>query len=116
MDVGRLTNGCLVLHMAVDTQEAGLSVFELYYHFVGYVLGAATGFLGAEVVVGSLDLFIRCDSVRLFLSDLTRFPGAGMIDLRATSYRIHLTFSPPLTYWAICQEKLPEPSYIKLSF
>jgi len=63
--------------MAVDTQEAGLSVFELYYLFVGFVLWAATGFLGVEVVVGSLDLYMRCGSVRLCCSDLTRFSWSG---------------------------------------
>jgi len=65
MDIGRLRNRYLMLHMAVDTQEAGLLGFWLYFLSVCFILGAGAGFLGAEVVVGGLDMYIRCSTVRL---------------------------------------------------
>ena len=50
-----------------------------------FVLGAGAGFLGAEVVVGGLDVYIRWGFVRLCCSTLSRVHGAAMIDLRAAS-------------------------------
>jgi len=40
-------------------------VIVVFSFFVCFVLGAGAGFLGAEVVVGGLDMYIRCGSVRL---------------------------------------------------
>jgi hypothetical protein len=51
--------------VAVDAQEEGLMVFLLYFLCVSFILGAGPGFLGVEVVVGCLDVYIRCGSVGL---------------------------------------------------
>jgi len=54
---------------------------------VGHVLG--------YLIVGDLEVYIRCSSVWLCCSALTRIPGAGTINLHVTGSQIDWTFSPP---------------------